>query len=85
MKRERTSIDGFVSRRSGQQLGDLHRNASPRPHATTSVRGLHSASQMAGHVVSRPGTLSRAEIDESLRTIDDQPVEEKKRRTRKHR
>ncbi len=70
MKQSRHSIDGFVPRRTGSELGDKHVGESTRPIN----RGLHtsdaSARQYVG--VARTGKpLGRSDIDDSLRQIDE--------------
>ncbi len=72
MKNKGPTIDGFVPRRNGSQLGELHDN-----HAKFKVqpidRSLHTGdndAQRAGVPRERSG-LGRSDIDDSLRQIDD--------------
>jgi LCP family protein required for cell wall assembly len=71
MKKDTQNIDGFIPRRPGQQLGDRHQPASQRPSAQTRQE-LHSGQNFnAAPVASRRSVgISRSEIDDSLRTID---------------
>jgi LCP family protein required for cell wall assembly len=72
MKSNRPSIDGFVPRRTGSQLGDLHRNKRPAVKAESIDRSLHTGNGVRQNV----GTarvnqaIGRSDIDESLREID---------------
>jgi LCP family protein required for cell wall assembly len=87
MKNKRPSIDGFVPRRIGSQLGELH-NSTPNPEAIYPAdRTIHTdddnIQQPIG--VSRPGqSIGRSDIDESLREIDNsQPVKKQSKRQRR--
>lgn len=83
MKKQRPSIDGFVPRRSGDQLGNLHRQAPSKAKKPTAKRELHTGDKLHRLLDSERATLARSEIDASLRDID-QPISEKKL-TRKQR
>lgn len=88
MKNQRPSIDGFVPRRQGGQLGELHTERqrqsvgkiAERPSLQTEddlIRGTVGAA--------RPNkSLGRSDIDESLRDIDDndqfKPLSRRQRR-----
>lgn len=88
MKKSQTSIDGFVPRRQGGQLGELHTESqqaavgkiAERPSLQTEddlIRGTVGAA--------RPNkSLGRSDIDESLRDIDDsdtgKPLSRRQRR-----
>lgn len=86
MKNNRPSIDGFVPRRTGSQLGELHdTHALQRVgiESTPVDRTLHSGDnvqEIVGNV--RPQqAIGRTDIDESLREIDDnQPVKKPHKR-----
>lgn len=84
MKKQRSSIDGFVPRRSGEQLGDLHRQTPAKAAQTTAKRRLHTGDRLE-HSLQNDQTarLNRSEINASLRDID-QPLDAKKL-TRKQR
>lgn len=95
MKNKRTSIDGFVPRQRGSQLGELHNKVKkatldiPEDVSSTigSNKSLHSgdsSSRMLGQIDPGRG-LGRSDIDESLREIDESTVPPKKpsRRERK--
>jgi polyisoprenyl-teichoic acid--peptidoglycan teichoic acid transferase len=80
-KKHNNSIDGFVPRRTAnQQLGSLHKDhgqdIGPTP---PTLRELHVASDPRPE---RTASISRSEIDESLKGIDT-PVEEKRGRKRR--
>lgn len=85
MTRPRHSIDGFIPRRpesplnryerSGQQV-DFSRRQQPKPvqkEASTDVR-------RPGLVRTNQGGLSRADIDDSLRELDEVPSQKSKKR-----
>lgn len=82
--KNQSSIDGFVPRRSGARLGDLHANEKP----TSIARPLHtstakSATETVG--VARQGkVLGRGDIDDSLREID-QTIPEHEKKSRRQR
>lgn len=86
MNKQRPSIDGFVPRRIGSQIGELHDNKA-RVHAQAEVvdRTLHSGDELREPVgIARPHqAVGRTDIDESLREIDNEPVEKVSRRTRR--
>lgn len=84
MKKNSPSIDGFVPRRRGDTTGTLHEPvpAAPQKHVDSPVQELHNKSvQQPNHPRPRSG-VSRREIDDSLRSIDE-PVRDKKGRVRK--
>jgi anionic cell wall polymer biosynthesis LytR-Cps2A-Psr (LCP) family protein len=70
-KRTHTSIDGFIPRRPGAQLGNLHEAEKEEPID----RSLHTGdSNVTRGVVGVPRdnkTIGRSDIDDSLRQIDD--------------
>ena len=73
MKKQRTSIDGFVPRRSGQEIG-ASLNKSPM---NTSLSASKNKSRSLS---SKPSNqrIGRSDIDESLRDIDKISVPKKK-------
>jgi len=89
MKKQRPSIDGFIPRRSNDQLGDLHygnkRKASldmPENkllHTTGSDEALALGRQKTGR------GLGRSDIDESLNDIDEDINESTKKLSRRQR
>lgn len=84
MKKQRPSIDGFVPRRSGEQLGDLHRQTPTKAARTVAKRQLHTGDRLEHSLQKdQSSRLIRSEINASLRDID-QPLDEKKL-TRKQR
>ena len=76
------SIDGFITRNSNSRVDGLHgvdTGSDKQPKAFKSVRELHAADiQQPNHEQPRVG-VSKSEIDESLRQID-QPELDKKGR-----
>lgn len=83
-KRTQTSIDGFIPRRPGSQLGDLHQGDEEQ----SIDRSLHTGDDTAfREVVGTPRenkVIGRSDIDESLRQIDN-PLEGSKRQRRAQR
>jgi len=81
-KRPTTSIDGFIPRRSSNQLGDLHKGEEEKPID----RSLHTGETTRQTVgVPRESKLiGRSEIADSLREIDgDEPEKKLSRRERR--
>jgi polyisoprenyl-teichoic acid--peptidoglycan teichoic acid transferase len=89
MNKQRPSIDGFVPRRNGSQIGELHDIRRPQPIVRPIDRSLHtggtdSSQQNVGY--ERPAqSIGRSDIDESLRQIDTNDVPVKKMSRRKRR
>lgn len=87
MKQKRPSIDGFVPRRTGSRLGELHANKPVATNYELPDRTLHTGDDEIQNPVGtpRPGmAIGRSDIDESLREIDDlEPVKKLSRRQRK--
>jgi anionic cell wall polymer biosynthesis LytR-Cps2A-Psr (LCP) family protein len=89
MKSNRSSIDGFVPRRTGSQLGELHDRRNRLAIAQTEMpdRALHTGDDEIQNPVgiARPGqAIGRSDIDESLRQIDTlEPVKKLSRRQRR--
>lgn len=79
MKNTRTSIDGFIPRRPGAQLGDLHKNDKEQPIDRTLHSGDNKATELIG-VPREDKLIGRSDIDESLRSIDNPDMEEGKSR-----
>jgi anionic cell wall polymer biosynthesis LytR-Cps2A-Psr (LCP) family protein len=81
-KRTQTSIDGFIPRRPGAQLGSLHDEEKEEPID----RSLHTGDRDAGEVVGvarGSKIIGRSDINDSLREIDDPDVEGGSRRKRR--
>jgi LCP family protein required for cell wall assembly len=87
MKNNRPSIDGFVPRRIGSQLGELHNGKNIAAKQEITDRTLHTGDDEIQNPVgvARLGqAIGRSDIDESLREIDDlEPVKKLSRRQRK--
>lgn len=80
-KRTQTSMDGFIPRRPGSQLGSLHSNETQSPIE----RSLHTDDNVRGEVVGvarKSKMIGRTDLDESLRGIDE-PEQGSSRRQRK--
>jgi len=86
MNKERPSIDGFVPRRIGSQIGELHNSkVRVRAQAAPVDRTLHSGDELREPVgVPRANrAVGRSDIDDSLREIDDEPIQKSTRRSRR--
>jgi anionic cell wall polymer biosynthesis LytR-Cps2A-Psr (LCP) family protein len=84
MKNTRPSIDGFIPRRSGSQLGDLHEKDKEVP-IDRSLHTEETARQPIVGVARENKVIGRSDIDDSLREIDDpnEPSTRKSRRAQK--
>lgn len=80
-KNTRPSIDGFIPRRSGSQLGDLHEREIVKP-IDRSLHTGESTRQAVVGIAREEKIIGRAELDESLRSLDD-PDEKSTRRSRR--
>jgi len=81
-KRTQTSVDGFIPRRPGAQLGSLRENEKEEPID----RSLHTGDRTAREVVGTPREskiIGRSDIDDSLREIDDPDAQGGSRRQRR--
>lgn len=89
MKNNKPSIDGFIPRRAGSQLGDLHDLKNPDRAVEPIDRSLHTGENTSPILVGVPredkiiGTKN--DITESLREIDDPDVNKKKLSRRQRR
>lgn len=92
MTRPQRSMDGFIPRRSGASLGrqqTLTRQAQgrrvPQPAKTHGLEGASSLVDSKDSKLERAGPtgLTRADISQSLRDLDDTPPVVKKRRSRR--
>jgi len=85
--RNGSSIDGFVPRRPGSQVGGLRRISNPAKQVRPIDRTLHTGSKPSAEIVGQPRpnrTIGRSSIDESLRAIDEAtPVKKLSRKERK--
>lgn len=71
-------MDGFVPRRSGEQLGDLHRQTPTQATKIVAKRQLHTGDRLEHSLQKEESPrLTRSEINASLRDID-QPLDGKK-------
>lgn len=88
MKNNKPSIDGFIPRRPGSQLGDLHKTKNLDAAVEPIDRSLHTGDNRKNEQVgvARKGKeFGRTDLDESLREIDDIEPTDKKSRRRKRR
>lgn len=89
MNKQRSSIDGFIPRRSGNELGDLgHLDAFDAEKLNVEPKLLNVKGDNPDRELGRQSmgqSVGRSDIDESLRDIDDTARQEKKpsRRQRK--
>lgn len=87
MKKNTPSIDGFIPRRPGSQIGDLHNLKNVDDAVQPIDRSLHTGDNFANESVGTPRVGKeigvRGDIDESLRQIDDGEPEKKSRKERK--
>lgn len=89
MKKQRTSIDGFIPRRSGDNLGVIHSSNAQNPIISASKdnqRKTIGDNIMQTTVKKRSGLdIVRSDIDESLRDIDtvSEPVKKLSRKQRR--
>ena len=83
MKNTKPSIDGFVPRRAGSQLGDLHTLKNVDDAVKPIDRSLHTGSNVKAEkvgVARRGKEIGRDDLTESLREIDDiEPSKKSKR------
>jgi LCP family protein required for cell wall assembly len=92
MKNNKPSIDGFIPRRPGSQLGDLHTMKNPDKAVEPIDRSLHTGDNATSSIVGVPRDdklIGRNDIDELLRGIDDPETskgkkDKKSRRDRKN-
>ena len=87
MKNQRPSIDGFVPRRVGSRLGELHTSQPVRAQVEPVDRTLHTGDdeiQQPIGKVRRGQAIGRSDIDESLREIDSlEPTKKMSKRQRR--
>lgn len=82
MKNNKPSIDGFIPRRPGSQLGDLHTMKNPDKAVAPIDRSLHTGDNATTPIVGvarENRSIGRSDIDESLREIDDLEPQKGKR------
>ena len=81
-KNNPNSVDGFIPRRAGAQLGSRHEKEQATPISRTLHTGDEVSQESVG--VARENKLvGRSDIDESLREIDDGESEKSTRRSRR--
>jgi LCP family protein required for cell wall assembly len=89
MKKQHSSIDGFIPRRSGGQLGDLHdEHKRPNLADVPNRKLIHTTGNDEMRIIGKeqPGLdIGRSELDDSLRDIDDGLAELPKKLSRKQR
>lgn len=85
-KSSNSSVDGFIPRRSGSELGDLHKVKDPDSAVAPIDRSLHTGDNISSEHVgkARKGAIiGRDDIDQSLREIDDTSDSGKKSKKRR--
>jgi LCP family protein required for cell wall assembly len=89
MKKNTPSIDGFIPRRPGSQIGDLHTLRDVDSAVAPIDRSLHTGDNMGAEAVGVPRTgkeIGRDDIDQSLREIDEiEPSKKAQRKSRRDR
>lgn len=88
MKRNQSSVDGFIPRRPHGQLGELHNVKRPEERIQSVDRSLYSGDEAQATtvgVVRQDKLLGRSDIDESLSQIDDEGEGSKSRGFKKRR
>ncbi len=83
MKKNTPSIDGFIPRRPGSQIGDLHSLKDVDKAIAPIDRSLHTGDNMGAESLGTPRIgkeIGRDDIDESLREIDDSDLDKKTRK-----
>lgn len=83
MKRNsNNSVDGFIPRRAGAQLGSLHENEKEAPIDRSLHTGDNHSRETVG-VAREDKILGRSDIDDSLREIDDPELGDGSRKSRR--
>jgi anionic cell wall polymer biosynthesis LytR-Cps2A-Psr (LCP) family protein len=100
MNKNQTSIDGFIPRRAGNRLGELHEVKKPDAAVRPIDRSLHTGQptnvarrrsispENAQPMVGTPRTgmeIGRSDIDDSLRGIDDESLQDGGKKSRRQR
>jgi len=87
MKNNKSNVEGFILRRPGDKLGDLHfrTDSNTRESLNKPISAGASDSKRTIGVEQPSRAVGRAEIDESLSQIDEQPAKDNKKLTRKQR
>ncbi len=86
MKSNRPSIDGFIPRRPGSQIGDLHTLKNVDKAIEPIDRSLHTGSNSANEIVGaarRGKEIGRDDLTQSLRDIDEIGPEKESRKQRR--
>lgn len=82
MRKKSASIDGFVPRYPGRSVGDIHKTslgAFDRKTTIDEAGGSHRPLRTSSKIET-PNSISRAEVDASLREIESEEEQPKKRR-----
>lgn len=93
MSRNQASIDGFVPRRPGNRLGELHQVKNPDAAVKPIDRTLHTGQNIArvsssNEMVGTPRTgkeIGRSDLEDSLRQIDDEALQGEGKKSRRQR
>ncbi len=82
MNKNTSSVDGFIPRRPGSQLGGLHSEKRPKAAVKPIDRTIHAGAGQVAEAVGTPRrgrVIGRTDIDDSLREIDTLPPENGKK------
>jgi len=88
MSKNQTSIDGFIPRRPGNRLGELHQVKNPGAAVQPIDRSLHTTATPTTQMVGAPREgkeLGINDIHESLRSIDDETLQDGGKKSRRQR
>ena len=88
MTKNQTSIDGFIPRRPGNRLGELHQVKNPDAAVKPIDRSLHTTARSSTQAVGTPRRgkgLGLDDIHESLRGIDDETLQDGGNKSRRQR
>jgi len=88
MKSNKSSVDGFIPRRTGSEIGDLHSLKNPDRAVEPIDRTLHTGANSKAELVGVPRSdkiIGRSDLDDSLREIDDIDVPVKGKKGKKSR
>jgi len=88
MNKNQSSMDGFIPRRAGNRLGELHRVKNPDAAVKPIDRSLHTTATPSTQMVGAPREgkeLGINDIHESLRSIDDETLQDGGKKSRRQR
>ena len=88
MSNNKNSLDGFIPRRSGNRLGELHQVKKPDAIVKPIDRSLHTGRSASTQRVGVPRQgkemgIARTELEDSLRSIDDESLQNGEHKSRR--